>query len=391
VALQGTIDAFPLTDVLQLLSSSTRSGRLMLDGDRGHADLWLNEGSVVGGESTAPSDSAALLVFEMLRFTDGSFVFDGPVAPDAAPSRSVVPATLDECLVEAASLLEEWSRIEAVLPSQQHVIRLAAELPTPSITVSADEWRLLATLGTGTRAAQLAEGLGRGEFDTSSLIVAMVERSLLVIDPPASEEMAVSPRDPVEHRQDVTAATSDEFAAGENCPSSADPENVVTEDPSFPERFPIDDLLGDEASSPGGAWPDGPSEGSRLAAAQSLEPLGAEAFSRDALAGPDPSVQGRTADAWDDVVAGFDPVEQRPTGLDPSTAMPDDQPGEVGGAGHGSDDTADEVLRQMSRLSPKAAEAIAAALNTPAASAPEAEGPIDPGDGNGPITYLGSF
>lgn len=391
MALQGTIDAFPLTDVLQLLSASTRSGRLMLDGDRGHADLWLDEGSVVGGESAAPSDSAALLVFEMLRFTDGSFVFDGPVPPDAAPLRSVVPTTLDECLVEAASLLEEWSRIEAVLPSRRHVIRLAAELPAPSITVGADEWRLLATLGTDTSAAQLADGLGRGEFDTSSLIVAMVERSLLVIDVPMSENVPVSPQGGVEHRQDLNAAIPDGVALGESDPGTAEPEHVVTSDPSFPERFPIDELLGDDAASPGGAWPEGPAEGSRLAAAQSFEPLGAEAFSHDAVVGLDPSVQDRTADAWDDVVAGFDPVEQRPAGQDPSAATPDDRPSEVGAAGHSSDDTADEVLRQMSRLSPKAAEAIAAALSTPAAGAPEVEGPLDRSDGDGPITYLGSF
>ena len=59
-----------------------------------------------------------------------------------------------------------------------------------------------------------------------------------------------------------------------------------------------------------------------------------------------------------------------------------------------ADETADEVLRQMSRLSPKAAEAIAAALNSPSSS-PAAPLSHDTGadrrDGDGPVTFMGSF
>ncbi len=165
----------------------------------------------------------------------------------------------------------------------------------------------------------------------------------------------------------------------------------MSEDSSFPERFPIDDLLNDEGAAPGGSWSEGSAEGSRLAAAQSFEPLGAEAFSHETVAGADHDVQGRTAEAWDDVVAGFDPATLRPTGQDPSVASTGERPDAVDSSAHGVDDTADEVLRQMSRLSPKAAEAIAAALGTPAAIAPEAEGPLDRTDGDGPVTYLGSF
>ena len=390
MALQGTIDAFPLTDVLQLLSSSTRSGRLLLEGDRGRADLWLDEGSVVGGESTAPSDSAALLVFEMLRFTDGSFVFDAPLGADAAPPCSVEPTTLDDCLAQAAVLLSEWSRIEAVLPSPRHVIRIAGELPASSITLSADEWRLLATLGDGRSAADLSDGLGCSEFETSSAIVAMVERSLLVVQPPASADEQMLPSDRTELFHGVSVSTHDALANGDGSSNGEHRMNAEAEDPSFPERFPIDDLLGAEGSPQGGTWPDDAGEGSRFAAAQSFESLAAEAFSPDRVAGPDSRAHGRTAEAWDDVVAGFDPVEQASAGQDRSVG-PVDHPGMVDGLGHGADDTADEVLRQMSRLSPKAAEAIAAALNTPATSAPDAEGPLDRRDNDEPITYLGSF
>ena len=59
MALQGTIDAFPLTDVLQLLSSASKSGRLLLEGDRGRAELWIEEGSVIGGDPAGSASKAA--------------------------------------------------------------------------------------------------------------------------------------------------------------------------------------------------------------------------------------------------------------------------------------------------------------------------------------------
>ena len=133
VALQGTIDAFPLTDVLQLLSSSSKSGRLLLEGDRGRAELWIDEGSVVGGDAPLHRPGAAQLVFELLRFDDGSFVFDA--ARRERPRSRSTPAELGECVRAAAELLEEWVRIEAVVPSMRHRVEIAPELAEEAVTV----------------------------------------------------------------------------------------------------------------------------------------------------------------------------------------------------------------------------------------------------------------
>ena len=69
MALQGTIDTFPLAEVLQLLCTANKSGRLTLDGDRGTGVLWVTDGSLIGGEVGGRSvDAPAHLVFELLRF-----------------------------------------------------------------------------------------------------------------------------------------------------------------------------------------------------------------------------------------------------------------------------------------------------------------------------------
>jgi hypothetical protein len=98
---------------------------------------------------------------------------------------------------------------------------------------------------------------------------------------------------------------------------------------------------------------------------------------------PADDMQGRTAEAWDDVVSGQVPGSGDETWTEPAVDPAEQQ---------AADDTADEVLRQMSRLSPKAAEAIAAALNGPNPTTPvshEVSGGRS--DNDGPVSFMGSF
>ena len=130
-------------------------------------------------------------------------------------------------------------------------------------------------------------------------------------------------------------------------------------DAQFPDRFPIDDLLGSDPVEVDDPW-NSPEmerlEAQRLAAAQSFDGIELEALPLDADLDPtsDPSPVGGTDDPAG-VAAGFDEP------LDPASSQ-------------ATEETTEEVLRQMSRLSPQAAQAIAAALNTPGSRAPTTTG-----------------
>ena len=51
MALQGTIETFALPEVLRLLGSGAKTGRLRLSGDRGSGSVWIDGGKVVGAEA----------------------------------------------------------------------------------------------------------------------------------------------------------------------------------------------------------------------------------------------------------------------------------------------------------------------------------------------------
>ena len=411
MALQGTIDSFPLTDVLTLLSTSKKSGRLVLDGDRGSASLWITDGDVIGGDMVGGAGAtAASLLFEMLRFGEASFAFDD--APAGVEPQYAVEATpLIDAMDQASSLLEEWDGILAVVPSLAHRVVLVEELPEESVTLDAASWSLVLAAAADPVVAVIGDALGLDEFGACSAAASLVERGLATVEEPlafepprvafdeidADEPAASTPalREPALRDTDPAARPAIDLA-DRGAEDDRDTEDDRTES-AFPDRFPIDDLLGGDAAGADDSWgsPEPASfantsfantafdrasfdggafdEPSDEPAFEGLPPLGQAPVDDEPTSGPD---------AWDDLLPAADLTDDEPT----------DEPTE---GSEEPDDSTDEVLRQMSKLSPQAAEAIAAALSSvpaaaPAQDAPTSRGDAD-GDGDGPVTFSGMF
>ena len=95
MALQGTIDSFALSDVLRLLHTSGKTGRLIVNGDRGSASLWIVGGELVGGATSAAPHGPDLVdvVFDVLRYGQGSFIFENDAqCPNPGTPMPIVPA-----------------------------------------------------------------------------------------------------------------------------------------------------------------------------------------------------------------------------------------------------------------------------------------------------------
>jgi hypothetical protein len=84
--------------VLRLLASTKKTGRLLITGNRGSGSVWVDAGEVVGSEATGsiPDASAVDVLFELLRYGDGSFTFEaGTTTPEPTKARAVEPLLLD--------------------------------------------------------------------------------------------------------------------------------------------------------------------------------------------------------------------------------------------------------------------------------------------------------
>lgn len=139
MALQGTLDTFSLPDVLRLLATTSKTGRLRIDGDRGQGSVWLADGGVVDADAERAVDGTPTdeVVFELLRFRSGAFAFDGDDAPNAVGE----PEDVESLLRRANALLSEWSELESVVPSLAHEVTLASDLSVDEVTIDAERWR----------------------------------------------------------------------------------------------------------------------------------------------------------------------------------------------------------------------------------------------------------
>jgi hypothetical protein len=301
VALQGTLETFSLPDVLQLLSSTKKTGCLRVTGDRGQGNIWLKDGAIVGGEtSAAPNAEGGVdVVFELLRFAEGEFVFEDGGEPESPGTPVEVTAALDE----AGAMLEEWKAIEAVVPSGAHWVSLTAELTGDEVVVTAESWRAVVAVGGGTSVAGLGATLALGELAVARMVKSLVEQSLIGIDEPRAEAPAVS----------------------EPAPEPApEPEPEPEPEPAPEPEAPVD---------AGAVEP---------AADEPFEPFDPDALVID----PDSPL---VADAPSSIAA-VEPEVEPEAEAEAATEPVIPEPGEAA-----------EIARQLANLSPKAARAVAAA------------------------------
>ena len=304
--LQGTIDSFPLADVLSLLNSSSRLGRLTVRGDRhsGWVEVsggFLNAAEIEGKNSLDPRSA----LFELLRCTGGEFEF---LALDEVELSAAIAeaSSLADCLQESALRLKRWEEIEQVLPSTAHQIELVRQLPSKEIVVDGLLWSLLVAVQGSSAVCDVIDRVKADELEVCAALALLVTDGLAEVSAPVGA--ASHPQIPL-----------------------AVPIEVV--ETPFPQHFPIDDLVGSDDADSSHLW------------------HRAEEFAAppapDSFAG---SMDTATAAAaWDQLVSPLQDLQQ----LDPDSYEPLDS------TASGQED----VFRQMSTLSPQAADAIAAALN----------------------------
>ena len=194
VALQGTLDTFALPDVLRLLASTKKVGRLRVIGDAGSGSLWVDGGAVVGSELLvrgADADSLTEVLFNLLRFVDGSFTFEaGSTAHANGDERDV-----ESVIVEAERMLGEWRALELVVPSLDAWLSLAQELKGCDAVVDGARWRIIVTIGSGATVGEVGRRVGLGELAVMRAVKEVIELGLVEVsaDAPAVEPAYAEP------------------------------------------------------------------------------------------------------------------------------------------------------------------------------------------------------
>lgn len=384
MALQGNIDSFSVVDVLRLLGSSGKTGRLFVEGDRTSVSLWLADGYLSGasitreGEVPSSADPAEVL-FDVMRFAEGSFVFEA----DLLGGDMASPIDVADAVDMATAAMEEWTTITAVVPTVRASLTLSDDLPTATVEIDRDTWRVvrrLAAAGESTPATSedLAAALGCSELAAMRLARDLVLAGLVEVGPDVPAPMTTATL------TDDGFATADAFgeAFADAGPDSFGGSFGGSFDDAFSSPFgDVDPLAtpGHEApaeapafTAPEPSLPTAPATDAFAGVAApfdhaQLHRVAAEPLVHDAAA-PAPVTEPPAAPAPDgdhvrsDLQAIFgtvDPfVADRPA--NPPSMAPGADPNSSGGTA-GLDDPEADLARQLAMLSPRAAEAVASA------------------------------
>jgi hypothetical protein len=121
-SMSGSIEEIPLPDLIQLLSTSRKSGVLLVRTDHSAGRLFLRKGQIyfanLEGNDSVPSRKA---IVRMLSWTAGSFELE---PPDESPVAEELEESTEALLMEGMRQLDEYNRILPDLPAREDPLGL---------------------------------------------------------------------------------------------------------------------------------------------------------------------------------------------------------------------------------------------------------------------------
>ncbi len=270
--LEGTLDAFSLPDIFQLLSYTKKTGTLHLRRNGLHGVVHLRDGAVTGGRGDIArqslgrrlvgaglvdddaladaaeqvmadtsrglgralvdsgkvdalvardlaSEQASDAVFELLRWPDGEFAF---VMDEADPDDVGAATPVEDVVAEANRRLAAWQALEDRVPSLDSVVSVVAS-PVAEPAFSREEWSLLALVNGSRTVSELVALAGTGEFVVVAALADLADRGLVQVG-------ATAVADPHARRQELLAALE-----GRPAPVAAAPAAPAAPAPAVPE------------------------------------------------------------------------------------------------------------------------------------------------------------
>ena len=231
MTLEGSLDAFSLPDIFQLLSFTKKTGALHITGPSAKGVVHFATGSVTGAASDVGRQSlgrrlvgAGLLddaqlaaaldavredsalglgkaahdagavddgvlhevvveqatdaVFDLLRWTRGDFAFQ---SDEPNPDDLGVSLNVEEVITEGRRRLEEWESLTKAVPAPDAVVSVVLTPADGDTSVATEEWTLLALADGHRTVSDLVRLTGRGEFATVKTLAGLVDRKLVTV------------------------------------------------------------------------------------------------------------------------------------------------------------------------------------------------------------------
>ncbi len=178
-SMSGNLEEIPLPDLLQLLSTSRKSGVLVLRSDWGVGRIFFRKGQIYFATiqemaQTAPRKA----MFRMLGWNQGVFELE---PPDDRPALEELSDSMEGLLMEGMRQLDEFRALTNQLPAANAPISVARPLVPRLKELRPDELDVFQLAVYPTSAQSMMDQSRLTDLDTARWLLTLIQRGYLVV------------------------------------------------------------------------------------------------------------------------------------------------------------------------------------------------------------------
>jgi pSer/pThr/pTyr-binding forkhead associated (FHA) protein len=179
-SMSGNLEEIPLPDLLQLLSTSRKSGVLVLRSDWGVGRIFLRKGQIYYAslDEGAPEAASRKILFRMLGWNQG--IFELEPADDRTMAEEMSDS-IEALLMEGMRQLDEFRVVTSDLPAANAPVSVARPLGAKLRDLSPDELDVFELALVPTTAQAILDGSRLPDLDVARHLAALIQRGYFVV------------------------------------------------------------------------------------------------------------------------------------------------------------------------------------------------------------------
>jgi len=178
-SMSGNIEEIPLPDLLQLLSTSRKSGVLVLRSEWGTGRLHLRKGQIYFANIDESFDvSPRKAMFRMLTWDKGLFELE---PPDDRTVMEEIQDSTEGLLMEGMRQLDEFRELSAKLPPFEAIVSIPRPLEPRLRELKPQELDLMQTALDEATVQQIIDQSPQTDLDTAQALLSLLERGYLIV------------------------------------------------------------------------------------------------------------------------------------------------------------------------------------------------------------------
>jgi pSer/pThr/pTyr-binding forkhead associated (FHA) protein len=177
-AMAGNIEEIPLPDLLQLFSTSKRTGVLTLKGPQGQGEIYLRKGQIYYASIDDSYDlNPTKAAYRILTWDKGSFELD---STEGKTVLEEIKDSTEGLLMEGMRLLDEFKRIEDQLPPRKAPLQIPRPLVPPLTALKPPELEAFQVVLNGGNTQAVLDKTKLSDVDAAQALIDLISKEYIV-------------------------------------------------------------------------------------------------------------------------------------------------------------------------------------------------------------------